>query len=101
MFERKCSLTAGEVDSGRSGPTNQLCEGRDHVQAGHPIFEVLPEGDALFAAGLLEAGEGVAALSPDLAAGPGTDVAFFDDIAQIGLAAVVVERQVGARQHPQ
>ena len=97
----KCSLTAGKVDSGRDRPTNQLREGRDMVQAGHPIFEVRPEGDALFAAGLLEAGEGVAASSPVRAAGAGADVAFLHHIAQVGLAAVVVDRQVGALQHPE
>ena len=87
--------------SGRGGPANQVREGGDHVPAGHPIFEVLPEGDALFAAGLLEAGEGVAALAPDRAAGPGADLAFLNHVPQVGLAAVVVDRPVGALEHPQ
>ena len=90
--KRKYSLTTGKVDSGHDRPANQLREGRDHVQAGHPILEVLPEGDTLFAAGLLEAGEGVAALTPVCAAGPGADVPFFHDVPQVGLAAVVVDR---------
>ena len=97
----KSSITAGEVDSGRSGPANQLREGRDFVQAGHPILEVLPEGETLFAAGLLEAGEGVAASAPVRAAGSGADVAVLHDVPQVGLAAVVVDRPVGALQHPQ
>jgi toxin CcdB len=88
----KCSLTAGEGDSGRSGPANQVRKGRDHVQAGHPILEVRPEGDALFATGLLEAGEGVAASSPVRAAGAGADVPFLHHVPQVGLAAVVVDR---------
>ena len=84
--------TVSKVDSGHDRPANQVREGRDHVQAGHPIFEVVPEGDALFAAGLLEAGKGVAALTPDRAAGAGADFALLDHVAQVGLAAVVVDR---------
>jgi hypothetical protein len=55
----------------------------------------------MFAASLLEAGEGVPTLSPDLVAGPGADLAFFDHVPQVVLTAVVVERQVGAFQHSQ
>jgi hypothetical protein len=36
-----------------------------------------------------------------LAAGPGADLAFLDHVPQVGLAAVVVDRQVGALEHPQ
>ena len=55
----------------------------------------------MLTAGFLEAGEGIPTLSPDLAAGPGADLAFLDHVPQVVLAAVVVERQVGAFQHPQ
>ena len=54
----KASLTAGEADLGRGGLADQLPEGRDRAPAGHPVFEVLPKRDSVFAAGLLEAGEG-------------------------------------------
>lgn len=73
-YNNKCSLTAGEADSSRRRPPNQLRQRRDHIQAGHPILEALPKRDALFAAGLLETGEGVPASSPVLAAGAGADV---------------------------
>jgi hypothetical protein len=32
---------------------------------------------------------------------PGADVPFLDHVPQVGLAAVVVDRQVGALQHPE
>ena len=47
-------------------------------------FSVLPEGDPLFATGLLEAGEGVPASSPVLAAGPGADVPFLALLRSLG-----------------
>jgi len=55
----------------------------------------------MLTAGFLEAGEGVPTLSPDLTSGPGADLAFFNHIPQVVLTAVVMERQVGAFQHPQ
>ena len=55
----------------------------------------------MFTAGFLEAGEGVATLSPDLTPSTGADLAFFHPVSQIVLTAVVMKRQVGAVQHPQ
>ena len=92
MKFNKYSLTAGKVDSGHDRPTNQLREGVDQVQADHPILEVLPEGDALFAASLFRADGGIATSSPDLAADPSINLALFDHVPQVSLAAVVVDR---------
>ncbi len=51
-------INAGKVDLGRDRPAKQLRVGRCHVQSGHPILEVRPEGDARLAAGLLRLAKG-------------------------------------------
>ena len=70
--------------------TDQVSERRYHLQTRHPIFEVLPKRESVFATGLLETGEGIAASSPGRAASAGTDLALLNPVAQVVFAAVVV-----------
>jgi hypothetical protein len=51
------------------------------------VLKVLPEGQSVLAAGLLEAGEGVAAAAAGLATGRAADLAFLDVVADIRLTA--------------
>ena len=81
--------------------TNQDGERRDAVLAGDPIIKVLPERETVFQAGLLEADEGVPTSSPGLTAGSRAGLAFFDHVANVAFAAVVVQREIGVIQHAQ
>ena len=86
---------------GCGGLANQVRERGDGVLAGDPIVEVLPKGETMFPAGLLEADEGIPTASPGLTAGAGTDLALLHHVPEVVLAAVVVQRQVRVVQHPQ
>ena len=62
------------------------------------VVEVVPERDAELAAGLLETGKGVAAAAAQFAARPAADLAPFDIVADVVLAAVSMQRDVRAQQ---
>lgn len=74
---------------------------RDCAGAGESVEQIVPKRDALFAAGLFEASEGIAAPPAGGAAGRATDLAFFDVLADITLGSVVVKRDLGALEGPQ
>jgi hypothetical protein len=77
------------------GLANNIGQGGDSVSADHLVFEVLPQGDAVLTADFLEAGEGVATLSAEVAEGTGTDFAFLNLYAYVVLGEVVVQEQLG------
>jgi len=83
------------------GLLDQVRELRDLIPAGDPVTQVRPERDPVFAAGLFQADEGIATSSPVLAAGAGADLALLDHVAQVVLAAVVMQGQIRVVQHPQ
>ncbi len=65
------------------------------------VAEVIPEGDALFGAGLHEAEEGVAGLAAGLGAGAAGDLAAGDAGADVVLRAVGVEGDLGMLEDEQ
>src|SRR5271170_8164961 len=61
--------------------------------------EVVPKFDAVLAAGLQEAEEGVAAVAADVGAGPAADLALGDVATDVVLGAVGVQRDIGPIEH--
>jgi hypothetical protein len=61
--------------------------------------EVVPEGDAEFGAGLVEAQEGVAAVAAGVAAGSAADLALGDLATNVVLGSVGVQRDIGSFEH--
>lgn len=65
------------------------------------IIEVIPERYAELTAGFLQAGEGIATASTEVAAGAAADFAFFHVVAHIPFAAIGVQRDVRPFQRQQ
>ena len=63
--------------------------------------EVVPKFDAVLAAGLQEAEEGVAAVAADVGAGSAADLALGDVATDVVLGAVGVQRDIGSFEHLQ
>src|SRR5271163_4135187 len=76
-------------------------EGWDMSAAGdfEACAEVVPEFDAVLAAGLQEAEKAVAAVAADVGAGSSADLALGDLAADIVLGAVGVQRDIGPFEH--
>src|SRR5258708_29565163 len=76
-------------------------EGGDVPAAGdfEACAEVVPEFDAVLAAGLQEAEKAVAAVAADVGAGSAADLAFFDLATDVVLGAVGVQRDIGPFEH--
>ena len=62
---------------------------------GEAVEEVVPEADAELLAGLFQAGESVAGAAAILGASGAGDLAFDDVLADVALAQVVVQRDLG------
>jgi hypothetical protein len=80
----------------------------DHVgqalelaQAGHAVFQIVPEANAQFATGFLQAGEGVSATPTRGAPCAAADLATLDELADVRLLGVVVQRNLRMLQHTQ
>ncbi len=73
----------------------QRWDGVDERQA---IEQVLPEGDGEFSAGFHQAGKGIAALAAKITFGSAADFAFFDEVTNVGFAAVGMNGYIRALQ---
>ena len=79
----------------RGGPGDDVGQRGDAVVQGEAVEEIVPEADAEFLAGLFQAGEGIAGTSTVVRAGGAGDFSFDDVLADVALAEVVVQRDVG------
>ena len=80
---------------------NQIRKPRNPAGTADAVAQVCPEVDAVFAAGFLQAGKGVAAATSCVAARRAADLALLDIFADVILAEVVVQRDVRAIEHQQ
>ena len=71
-------------------PGDDLGQWWDVVVEGEAVEEVVPETDAEFLAGFLEAGEGVTGTPAVVGASGAGDFAFDDVLADVALAQVIV-----------
>ena len=65
------------------------------------VEEIRLERDAELLASFLQAEKGVTSLPPVLTSGSGTDFSFFDIVANIVFAEIIVERNLGPSQRQQ
>ena len=89
------SLVQGRSSSDEIGQVGNV------VFLAHPVEQVIPEGDALFFAGLFQAGEGVATSSTLIGSGTAADLSFDDVFPDIAFTQVVVERDIRSFQNQQ
>src|ERR1700732_4769549 len=94
-----CGLCSGRLGSGE----DDFGQGWDGVSArdGESVAKVVPERDFELGAGFGETEKGIAAITTDIAAGAGTDLAPGDVAADVVLRSVGVQRDFGSVEHHQ
>src|ERR671922_1673446 len=86
----------------RSRPLlNEVSEGRNGIDVGYSIVQVLPKGDPELSTRPLQAHESIPTAPPQVTSGPATDLAFLDGIAQIPFTPIGVQHNVWPVQYQQ